>query len=204
MQSMRNNLSSQGNNGSKYVQNPALVSSLDGLRLRLAQQTSTLTKLRDELTRINNPNVPMNSRGHGNSGSRYYNLNAQAAVLVAQLASTTNAAQHLQAQSVVYPSSLWPQSQNQLLTTLLRTKRTPEAESCVKKAFEAGIIEENTIDSKENDKWAIECISSAKTRIMEDEDNAFVVSSNNNKVNNSMKKCSVEPEDALQWIYGHE
>lgn len=134
---------------------------LDAVRMRLAQLTSSLKKIRDELTK---PELP-----------QWYSLQSQLNVTLSQLLSVTTTLEHFREtldSTVIYPLPNFPTTSHEnLLTTLLRKKYTPEVDEWFKSAKENcdidldSITEDKINDIIQTDKkitdWALEIFSKA-------------------------------------------
>lgn len=152
---------------------------LDAVRMRLAQLTSSLKKIRDELAK---PDLP-----------QWHSLQSQLNVTLTQLQSVTTTLEHFREtldSTVVYPLPNFPTTSHEnLLTTLLRKKYTPEVDEWFKKAKEncdidfTSVTEEKINDIIQTDKkitdWALEIFSKAF------ETNGALSSSENNDTESS-------------------
>lgn len=129
---------------------------LDAVRMRSAQLTHSLRRLRDELAKAELP--------------QWYSLQSQLNVTLSQLMSLTSNMQHFQDvldSTVVYPLPNFPTTSHEgLLTTLLRKRNIPEVDEWIKSAREASDLDTGSLDTKDitkslNDdkeisKWALE------------------------------------------------
>lgn len=129
---------------------------LDAVRMRSAQLTHSLRRLRDELSKTELP--------------QWYSLQSQLNVTLSQLMSLTSTLQHFHGvldSTTVYPLPNFPTTSHEgLLTTLLRKKNIPEVDEWIMDAREASdldpaIMEANDIekylnDDKEITKWALQ------------------------------------------------
>lgn len=129
---------------------------LDAVRMRSAQLTHSLRRLRDELAKAELP--------------QWYSLQSQLNVTLSQLMSLTSNMQHFQDvldSTVVYPLPNFPTTSHEgLLTTLLRKRNIPEVDEWIKSAREASDLDTGALDTKDitkslNDdkeisKWALE------------------------------------------------
>lgn len=88
---------------------------VDAVRMRLAQLTHSLRRIRDELSRAELP--------------QWYSLQSQLNVTLSQIMSVTSTMEHFQDlldSTVVYPLPNFPTTSHEgLLTTLLRKKKHP-------------------------------------------------------------------------------
>ncbi|CEP61904.1 RNA polymerase II mediator complex subunit MED8 LALA0_S04e03312g [Lachancea lanzarotensis] len=128
---------------------------LDAVRMRLAQLTHSLAKLKDEMAKADLP--------------QWYSLQMQVSVILTQLQSLTTTLHHFEElldSTIVYPVGTFPTTAHEgLLTTLLRKKNIPEAESWIHDAKETAGIDLNTMssddvkkclkDDEEVTKWAL-------------------------------------------------
>ncbi|CCD24212.1 RNA polymerase II mediator complex subunit MED8 NDAI_0C05530 [Naumovozyma dairenensis CBS 421] len=132
---------------------------LDAVRMRLAQLTHSLRKIRDDLSRAELP--------------QWYSLQSQLNVTLAQLASVTSTLQHFQDtldSTVVYPLPKFPTTSHEnLLTTLLRKKNAPDVDEWINNSKEALGMDPNVQNVKELErslqedkditKWALETVA---------------------------------------------
>ncbi|CAI4333292.1 CBM_collapsed_G0006580.mRNA.1.CDS.1 [Saccharomyces cerevisiae] len=95
---------------------------LDAVRMRLAQLTHSLRRIRDEMSKAELP--------------QWYTLQSQLNVTLSQLVSVTSTLQHFQEtldSTVVYPLPKFPTTSHEsLVTTLLRKKNIPEVDEWMK------------------------------------------------------------------------
>ncbi|EDO16883.1 hypothetical protein Kpol_1024p37 [Vanderwaltozyma polyspora DSM 70294] len=128
---------------------------LDAVRMRLAQLTHSLKRIRDELARATVP--------------QWYTLQSQLNVTLSQLMSVTSTLQHFQDtldSTVVYPLPSFPTTSHEgLLTTLLRKKNIPEVDDWL--AFSKDVsgldlnilseqqVEDSIKEDREATKWAL-------------------------------------------------
>lgn len=147
----------------KYDFKNVPAQALDALRMRLAQLTHSLAKIRDEMSRADLP--------------QWYSLQAQLSVTLTQLSSLTSTLQHFEDtldSTVVFPLPNFPTTAHEgLLTTLLRKKNIPEVEDWIKDAKDtAGIdvdrmseqeIEELIQKDKELTDWALEFVEKERS-----------------------------------------
>lgn len=112
---------------------------LDAVRMRLAQLTHSLKRIRDELARAEVP--------------QWYTLQSQLNVTLSQLMSVTSTLQHFQTildSTVVYPLPNFPTtSQEGLLTTLLRKKNSPEVDNWLGLARDVSGLDLNILAEKD-------------------------------------------------------
>ncbi|KAL3235308.1 Mediator of RNA polymerase II transcription subunit 8 [Nakaseomyces bracarensis] len=112
---------------------------LDSVRMRLAQLTHSLRRIRDDLSRAELP--------------QWYTLQSQISVTLSQLLSVTSTLQHFHDvldTTMVYPLPKFPTTSHEnLLTTLLRKKNIPEVEEWIKDAVEVSGIDMNLADDAE-------------------------------------------------------
>lgn len=112
---------------------------LDSVRMRLAQLTHSLRRIRDDLSRAELP--------------QWYSLQSQISVTLSQLLSVTSTLQHFHDvldSTMVYPLPKFPTTSHEnLLTTLLRKKNIPEVEEWIKDAVEVSGIDMNLADDNE-------------------------------------------------------
>ncbi|SCU84888.1 LADA_0D04456g1_1 [Lachancea dasiensis] len=110
---------------------------LDAVRMRFAQLTHSLAKLKDEMSRAELP--------------QWYSLQAQVSVILTQLQSLTTTIHHFEElldSTVVYPLANFPTTAHEgLLTTLLRKKNNPEADAWISDAKETVGVDMNTTSS---------------------------------------------------------
>lgn len=95
---------------------------LDAVRMRLAQLTHSLRRIRDEMSKAELP--------------QWYTLQSQLNVTLSQLVSVTSTLQYFQEtldSTVVYPLPKFPTTSHEsLVTTLLRKKNIPEVDEWMK------------------------------------------------------------------------
>lgn len=129
---------------------------LDSVRMRLAQLTHSLRRIRDDLSRADL--------------TQWYSLQSQINVTLSQLMSVTSTLQHFEDtldSTIVYPLPKFPTTSHEsLLTTLLRKKNIPEVEEWIKDAIEASGVDTNMMrddeiekileKNNEDSKWALE------------------------------------------------
>lgn len=129
---------------------------LDAVRMRSAQLTHSLRRLRDELSKAELP--------------QWYSLQSQLNVTLSQLMSLTSTMQHFHDvldSTAVYPLPSFPTTSHEgLLTTLLRKKNIPEVDDWILSAREASDldpsvleltdIEKSLNDDKEVTQWALQ------------------------------------------------
>ncbi|SCV03088.1 LAME_0H07624g1_1 [Lachancea meyersii CBS 8951] len=112
---------------------------LDAVRMRLAQLTHSLAKLKDEMSKAELP--------------QWYSLQVQVSVILTQMQSLTTTLHHFEElldSTVVYPLGTFPTTAHEgLLTTLLRKKNIPEAESWILDAKETAGVDLNTASPEE-------------------------------------------------------
>lgn len=115
---------------------------LDAVRMRSAQLTHSLRRLRDELSKAELP--------------QWYSLQSQLNVTLSQLMSLTSTMQHFQdtlSSTVVYPLPSFPTTSHEgLLTTLLRKKNIPEVDEWIESAREASELNATAGDNNETTK----------------------------------------------------
>lgn len=135
-----NNISFQDD--SKPDFNGVPSQALDAVRMRLAQLTHSLRRIRDELSRAELP--------------QWYTLQSQLNVTLSQLLSVTSTLEHFEStldSSVVYPLPKFPTTSHEnLLTTLLRKKYAPEVDEWIKVSEETSGIDSNTLDKEKIEK----------------------------------------------------
>ncbi|CCF59863.1 hypothetical protein KAFR_0I00820 [Kazachstania africana CBS 2517] len=185
---------------------------LDAVRMRLAQLTHSLRKIKDELSKANLP--------------QWYSLQSQLNVTLSQFSSVTSTLQHFQDTldtTVVYPLTKFPTTSHEnLLTTLLRKKYAPEIDEWIKSTKEASGLNAESITQQEidrihqNDKeittWALEIFAKefddhnfkgfqTKRESTSDSDSEqiYVPSSSRYK-----PKTTFEVEDILNFTYKGE
>lgn len=111
---------------------------LDAVRMRLAQLIHSLKRIRDELSK---PELP-----------QWYSLQSQLNITLQQLLSVTSTLEHFQEtldSSIVYPLPQFPTTSHEnLLTTLLRKKYTPEVDDWLKASREASEIDVKSLTEK--------------------------------------------------------
>lgn len=129
---------------------------LDAIRMRLAQLIHSLKRIRDELSK---PNLPQR-----------YSLQSQLNITLQQLLSVTSTLEHFHKtldSTVIYPLPQFPTTSHEnLLTTLLRKKYTPEVDQWLGESREAAEIDNRWLtESKVKDilttdkditEWALE------------------------------------------------
>ena len=134
---------------------------LDAVRMRLAQLSHSLRKIRDELSKADLP--------------QWYSLQSQLNVTLSQLTSATSTLQHFHDtlnSTVVYPLPKFPTTSHEdLLTTLLRKKYAPEINDWVKESKEASTLDVNSLtnndinkilfDDNQLTKWTSEVLENA-------------------------------------------
>ncbi|CAI4055832.1 RNA polymerase II mediator complex subunit MED8 SKDI_02G3010 [Saccharomyces kudriavzevii IFO 1802] len=112
---------------------------LDAVRMRLAQLTHSLRRIRDEMSKAELP--------------QWYTLQSQLNVTLSQLVSVTSTLQHFQEtldSTVVYPLPKFPTTSHEsLVTTLLRKKNIPEVDEWMKYVREASGISTNLLKDEE-------------------------------------------------------
>ncbi|CAI1926083.1 hypothetical protein SEUBUCD646_0D03990 [Saccharomyces eubayanus] len=112
---------------------------LDAVRMRLAQLTHSLRRIRDEMSKAELP--------------QWYTLQSQLNVTLSQLVSVTSTLQHFQESldsTVVYPLPKFPTTSHEsLITTLLRKKNIPEVDEWMKYARETSGITTNLLKDEE-------------------------------------------------------
>ncbi|QLG70630.1 hypothetical protein HG535_0A05710 [Zygotorulaspora mrakii] len=115
---------------------------LDAVRMRAAQLTHSLKRIRDELSRAELP--------------QWHSLQSQVNVTLSQLMSLTSTLQHFQDtldSTVVFPLPNFPTTSHEgLLTTLLRKKYTPEVDEWIASAREAADLDQSILDPQAIDK----------------------------------------------------
>ncbi|GMM58696.1 Med8 protein [Maudiozyma humilis] len=129
---------------------------LDAIRMRLAQLTHSLRKIREDLSKAELP--------------QWYALQAQLNVTLTQLMSVTSTLEHFHDTldaTAVYPLPKFPTTSHEaLLTTLLRKKYTPEVDEWIQQSKEASGLDSTQLDrkniaqilqkDKECTKWALD------------------------------------------------
>ena len=104
---------------------------LDAIRMRLAQLTHSLKRIRDELSK---PDLPQR-----------YSLQSQLNITLQQLLSVTSTLEHFHEtldSTIIYPLPQFPTTSHEnLLTTLLRKKYTPEVDQWLRESREAAEID---------------------------------------------------------------
>ncbi|SMN19600.1 similar to Saccharomyces cerevisiae YBR193C MED8 Subunit of the RNA polymerase II mediator complex [Maudiozyma saulgeensis] len=132
---------------------------LDAIRMRLAQLTHSLRKIRDDLSKAELP--------------QWYSLQSQLNVTLTQLMSVTSTLEHFHDTldaTVVYPLPKFPTTSHEtLLTTLLRKKYTPEVDEWLSESREASGLDQAQLTTKnvkqvlqkdkECTKWALDIFS---------------------------------------------
>lgn len=115
---------------------------LDAVRMRSAQLTHSLRRIRDELSKAELP--------------QWYSLQAQLNVTLSQLMSLTSTLHHFQDtldSTVVYPLPNFPTTSHEgLLTTLLRKKNIPEVDEWISSAKESSDLDLKISDARDVDK----------------------------------------------------
>ncbi|QLQ79449.1 hypothetical protein HG537_0C00960 [Torulaspora globosa] len=178
---------------------------LDAVRMRSAQLTHSLRRLRDELSRAELP--------------QWYSLQSQLNVTLSQLMSLTSTLQHFHDvlnSTAVYPLPNFPTTSHEgLLTTLLRKKNIPEVDGWIAGAKEASeldsaVLEPNEIekalnDDKEVTKWALQVFVQEFERhnykgLHMREENAEDISFEGT-IHSEKPKKPFEVEDVLSYIY---
>ncbi|AGO12112.1 AaceriAEL252Cp [[Ashbya] aceris (nom. inval.)] len=110
----------------KYDYSNVPAQALDAIRMRLAQLTHSLSKIRDDMSKADLP--------------QWYSLQAQLSVTLTQLSSLTSTLQHFEDTlecTVPYPLPSFPTTAHEgLLTTLMRKKQIPEVENWIKDAID--------------------------------------------------------------------
>ena len=129
---------------------------LDAIRMRLAQLTHSLRKIREDLSKAELP--------------QWYALQSQLNVTLTQLMSVTSTLEHFHETldaTAVYPLPKFPTTSHEpLLTTLLRKKYTPEVDEWIQQSKEASGLDTTQLDKKniteilqkdkESTKWALD------------------------------------------------
>ncbi|KAK5779027.1 hypothetical protein RI543_003647 [Arxiozyma heterogenica] len=104
---------------------------LDAIRMRLAQLIHSLKRIRDELSK---PDLPQR-----------YSLQSQLNITLQQLLSVTSTLEHFHESldsTVIYPLPQFPTTSHEnLLTTLLRKKYTPEVDQWLGESREAAEVD---------------------------------------------------------------
>lgn len=132
---------------------------LDAIRMRLAQLVHSLKRIKDELSK---PEL-----------SQRYSLQAQLTITLQQLLSVTSTLEHFEGtldSSIIYPLPEFPTTSHEnLLTTLLRTKYTPEVDDWLKSSQDAAEIDVKSLTEskikeilqtdRDTTKWALEIFS---------------------------------------------
>lgn len=140
----------------KYDFRTVPAQALDAVRMRLAQLTHSLAKIRDEMSRTELP--------------QWYSVQVQVNVILTQLLSLTTTINHFEEtldSIVVYPLPNFPTTAHEsLLTTLLRKKNIPEVDEWINDANDTAAIDsayigedeiEKMLQNDENvTKWALE------------------------------------------------
>ncbi|CAB4253681.1 similar to Saccharomyces cerevisiae YBR193C MED8 Subunit of the RNA polymerase II mediator complex [Maudiozyma barnettii] len=133
---------------------------LDAIRMRLAQLTHSLRKIRDDLSKAELP--------------QWYSLQSQLNVTLTQMMSVTSTLEHFHDTldaTVVYPLPKFPTTSHEtLLTTLLRKKYTPEVDEWISESRESSGLDHTQLSAKnvkqvlqkdkECTKWALDLFSS--------------------------------------------
>lgn len=185
---------------------------LDAVRMRLAQLTHSLRKIREELSKAELP--------------QWYSLQSQLNVTLSQLMSVTSTLQHFHDtldSTIVYPLPKFPTTSHEtLLTTLLRKKYAPEVDEWIKSSQETSMLNPSQLtstsikkviqDDKEITQWALDIFSNEyekynfkglRTKKEELEsgivDDEYIPTSNNHKPSKPFIL-----EDILGFIYRGE
>lgn len=115
---------------------------IDAVRMRAAQLTHSLRRIRDELSRAELP--------------QWHSLQSQVNVTLSQFMSLTSTLQHFQDtldSTVVFPLPSFPTTSHEgLLTTLLRKKYAPEVDNWIASARESSDLDRAILDPEEIDK----------------------------------------------------
>lgn len=115
---------------------------VDAVRMRLAQLTHSLRRIRDELSKAELP--------------QWYTLQSQLNVTLSQILSVSSTLQHFEElldSATVYPLPNFPTTSHEgLLTTLLRKKNIPEVEELMETAKEMSDLDLNTMENRELEK----------------------------------------------------
>ncbi|QLL32573.1 hypothetical protein HG536_0D00950 [Torulaspora globosa] len=178
---------------------------LDAVRMRSAQLTHSLRRLRDELSRAELP--------------QWFSLQSQLNVTLSQLMSLTSTLQHFHDvldSTAVYPLPNFPTTSHEgLLTTLLRKKNIPEVDEWImgareasdldSPALEVNEVEKSLNDDKEVTKWALQIFVQEFERhnykgLRTREENAEDVLMEDT-IHSRKPRKPFEVEDILSYIY---
>ncbi|CAL9737257.1 mediator of RNA polymerase II transcription subunit 8 [Monosporozyma servazzii] len=179
---------------------------LDAVRMRLAQLIHSLKRIRDELAK---PELP-----------QWYSLQSQLNITLQQLLSVTSTLEHFQETldtSIIYPLPQFPTTSHEnLLTTLLRKKYTPEVDDWLKASREAAEIDvhsltENKIKEilqtdKDITKWALEIFSkeyetyNSKTAKQDAEDDSKMIVDEEDRYSHYKPTKPFEVETVLTYM----
>ncbi|CCK68045.1 RNA polymerase II mediator complex subunit MED8 KNAG_0A03640 [Huiozyma naganishii CBS 8797] len=176
---------------------------LDAVRMRVAQLTHSLRRVRDDLSKSELP--------------QWYSLQAQLNVTLSQLMSVTSTLEHYYEtldSTVIYPLPNFPTTSHEnLLTTLLRKKFPPDVEEWIKVSKETFDIPSNTLSSEEtrkilqNDinitKWALGIFAEQfeKQNFKENNDDNMIIDSQESSINNYKPSRPFEADDILKYMY---
>lgn len=177
---------------------------VDAVRMRLAQLTHSLRRIRDELSRAELP--------------QWYSLQSQLNVTLSQIMSVTSTMEHFQDlldSTVVYPLPNFPTTSHEgLLTTLLRKKNIPEVDELVTTAkdmsdldlatMENNEVEKSLQNDREISKWCLQTLVSEYRKhdfktLRYEEGATAVVSGERKKPSKPFKV-----EDVLKYTYRGE
>lgn len=177
---------------------------VDAVRMRLAQLTHSLRRIRDELSRAELP--------------QWYTLQSQLNVTLSQIMSVTSTLQHFQGildTTMIYPLPNFPTTSHEgLLTTLLRKKNIPEVDELMATAKDMSDLDLNKTETREveksleNDrdisKWCLQTLVNEYRKhdfrsFREDEEVMNFALSNHKKPSKPFKV-----EDVLKYTYRGE
>ncbi|AET40900.1 RNA polymerase II mediator complex subunit MED8 Ecym_7044 [Eremothecium cymbalariae DBVPG len=127
----------------KYDFSNVPVQAFDAVRMKLAQLTHSLSKIRDDLSKADLP--------------QWYSLQSQLTVTLTQLSSLNSTLQHFEElldSTVPYPLPHFPTTAHEgLLTTLMRKKQIPEVEAWIKDAIDHSGIDINNENQEDLEKF---------------------------------------------------
>lgn len=181
---------------------------LDAVRMRLAQLIHSLKRIRDELVK---PELP-----------QWYSLQSQLNITLQQLLSVTTTLEHFQDTldaTIIYPLPQFPTTSHEnLLTTLLRKKYTPEVDDWLKTSQEAAELDVKMLTpnkikellkkDKEITEWALEIFSKEFEKYSArvnpegiDNDDSKMIIDDEDKYSHYKPTKPFEVESTLSYMY---
>ncbi|KAH3902205.1 RNA polymerase II mediator complex subunit MED8 SCDLUD_002020 [Saccharomycodes ludwigii] len=173
---------------------------LDAIRIKIAQVTVSLTKVRDDI------NKPLTVQ-------QWHSLNAKLTLLLTQLNSLTKILKHYEYildSAIIYPLPNFPTTAHEgLLTTLLRKKKVPEVDEWINDARRNASNSCTRTDlekDRELSKWYLSVLHEQRSKIISNKNDDNITESFEQKVNepvikNIKPKQPFNPNDVLKFIY---